>query len=49
MGQLADVMWGVIAFVGVLTLIAAAAQAWGADSRPCVGDSHTTQQGRIWI
>jgi hypothetical protein len=49
MGQLADVMWGAMAFVAVLGLIAAAAQAWGTDSRPCVGDSHTSHQDRMWI
>ena len=49
MGQLADVVLGLVTFIGVLTLVAMAARAWGADSRPCVGDSHTTQQGRIWI
>ena len=49
MGQLADVVWGLVAIIGLLALLGAAAAAWGVDSRPGVGDAHTTQQGRIWI
>jgi hypothetical protein len=49
MDQLADVVWGSVILIGVLTMLALAAMVWGKDSRPCIGDSHTSQQGRAWI
>lgn len=40
MTQLADLVWGMVALVGVLGFLGAAAAAWGVDSRPCIGDNH---------
>ena len=51
MEQLADVVLGLVdrSVVRSSSAIGVAAMALGADSRPCVGDSHTTQPRPDWI
>ena len=48
MEQLAQVVWGLALVVTVLAVLAATAMAFGADSRPCIGDTHTAQRRGDW-
>ena len=49
MGQLADVVWGVVVLMGVLAALGAAAMTFGADSRRCIGDSRTASRRGDWV
>lgn len=49
MGQLADLASALVMIVAALALFGAAAAAFGVDSRPHVGDSHTTTRNGDWV
>ena len=49
MEQLSTLLWGLVVVVSVLIALGAAAASFGADSRPCIGDSHTGAGRTDWI
>jgi len=49
MEQLSAAIWGLVMAVSILATLGAAAMAFGADSRSCVGDSHTGPQRGDWF
>ena len=49
MDQMAEVVWGLLVVIGILIAFGSVAMAFGADSRPCIGDSHMGPQRGDWI
>lgn len=48
MDQLAELVWGLMVVIGILSAFGAAAAMLGVDSRRGVGDSHTTSRISDW-